>query len=147
MRTDFSLHSFTIVIIFHLQSFSGLRYNTPMYLHKIKLLHLDKTWFLTSGLVIVIIDTAMWDILCRYCKSTNVGVLLYLANLANCVFSLIFVAPTHVNYVDRTLHRRGDAKFNSRQITLFWETPNFIAAKICWFTLCELIFPCVGSHW
>ena len=23
----------------------------------------------------------------------------------------------------------GDAKFNSRQITLFWETPNFIAAK------------------
>ena len=28
-----------------------------------------------------------------YCKSTNFGVLLY---LANCVFSLIFVAPTYV---------------------------------------------------
>ena len=70
-----------------------------------------------------------------YCKSTNFGVLLYLANLANCVFSLIFVAPTYVNYVDRTLHRRGDAKFNSRQITLFWEMPNFIATKICWFTV------------
>ena len=54
-----------------------------------------------------------------YCKSTNFGVLLYLANLANCVFSQIFVTPTYVNYVDRTLHRRGDAKFNSRQITLF----------------------------
>ena len=55
----------------------------------------------------------------NYCKSTNVGVVLYLANLGNCVFSLIFVEPTSVNYVDRTLHRRGDAKFNSRQITLF----------------------------
>ena len=43
----------------------------------------------------------------EYCKSTNFGVLLYLANLANCVFSLIFVTPTYVNYVDRTLHRRG----------------------------------------
>ena len=55
-----------------------------------------------------------------YCKSTNFGVLLYLANLANCVSSLIFVAANI--YVDRTLHRRaagrlGDAKFNSRQIT------------------------------
>ena len=30
----------------------------------------------------------------KYCKSTNFGVLLYLANLANCVFSLIFVPPT-----------------------------------------------------
>ena len=39
----------------------------------------------------------------RYCKSTNFGVLLYLANLANCVFSLIFV-PANI-YVDRTLHR------------------------------------------
>ena len=67
-----------------------------------------------------------------YCKSTNFGVLLY---LANCVFSLIFVAPTYVNYVDRTLHRLGDAKFNSRQITLFWEMPNLIATKICWFTV------------
>ena len=53
----------------------------------------------------------------EYCKSTNFGVLLYLANLANCVFSLIFVAAKI--YVDRTLYRRarGDAKFNSRQIT------------------------------
>ena len=40
-----------------------------------------------------------------YCKSTNFGVLLYLANLANCVFSLIFVAANI--YVDRTLHRRA----------------------------------------
>ena len=38
----------------------------------------------------------------RYCKSTNFGVLLY---LANCVFSLIFVAANI--YVDRTLHRRA----------------------------------------
>ena len=52
-----------------------------------------------------------------YCKLTNFGVLLYLANLANCVSSLIFVAA--IIYVDRTLHRpaAGDAKFNSRQIT------------------------------
>ena len=28
----------------------------------------------------------------NYCKSTNFGVLLYLANLANCVFLLIFVS-------------------------------------------------------
>ena len=41
----------------------------------------------------------------EYCKSTNFGVLLYLANLANCVFSLIFVAAKI--YVDRTLHRRA----------------------------------------
>ena len=54
-----------------------------------------------------------------YCKSTNFGVLLYLANLANFVFLLIIVAPTYVNYVDRTLHKGGDSKFNSRQITLF----------------------------
>ena len=40
-----------------------------------------------------------------YCKSTNFGVLLYLANLANCVSSLIFVAANI--YVDRTLHRRA----------------------------------------
>ena len=41
---------------------------------------------------------------CRsYCKSTNFGVLLYLANLANSVSSLIFVAANI--YVDRTLHR------------------------------------------
>ena len=40
-----------------------------------------------------------------YCKSTNFGVLLYLANLANCVFSLIFVAAK--KYVDRTLYRRA----------------------------------------
>ena len=46
------------------------------------------------------------------------------------------MSPQHTwSYVDRTLHRRGDAKFNSRQITLFWEKPNFIAAKICWFTV------------
>ena len=31
-----------------------------------------------------------------YCKSTNFGMLLYLANLANCVFSLIFVVPKYV---------------------------------------------------
>ena len=37
----------------------------------------------------------------NYCKSTNFGVLLYLANLANCVFSLIFVAANI--YADRTL--------------------------------------------
>ena len=54
-----------------------------------------------------------------HCKSTNFGVLLYLVNLSNYMFSRIFVAPTYVNYVDRTPHRRGDAKFNSRQITLF----------------------------
>ena len=60
-----------------------------------------------SRLKVLIADLYM------YCKSTNFGVLLYLANLANCVFSLIFVAPTYVNYVDRTLHRWGDAKFNS----------------------------------
>ena len=41
----------------------------------------------------------------HYCKSTNFGVLLYLANLANCVSSLIFVAANI--YVDRTLHRRA----------------------------------------
>ena len=40
-----------------------------------------------------------------YYKSTIFGVLLYLANLANCVFSLIFVAAKI--YVDRTLHRRA----------------------------------------
>ena len=45
----------------------------------------------------------------------------------------------YVSYVDRTLHRRGDAKFNSRQVTLFWETPNFIAAKICCFTVHGLV--------
>ena len=74
----------------------------------------------------------------QYCKSTNFGVLLYLANLANCVFSLIFVAANI--YVDRTLHRwaAGRRKFNSRQITLFWKTPNLIAAKICWFTVLEI---------
>ena len=32
----------------------------------------------------------------KYSKSTIFGVLLYLANLANCVFSLIYVAPTYV---------------------------------------------------
>ena len=41
----------------------------------------------------------------RYCKSANFGVLLYLANLANCVSSLIFVAANI--YVDRTLHGRA----------------------------------------
>ena len=65
----------------------------------------------------------MFNLLCSlgnmYCKSTNFSVPLYLANLANYVFSLIFVAPTYVNFVDRTLCRRGDAKFNSLQITLF----------------------------
>ena len=70
------------------------------------------------------------EYVCTYCKSTNFGVLLYLANLVNCVFSLIFVAANI--YVDRTLHRRAAGR---RQITLFWETPNFIAAKICWFTV------------
>ena len=75
-----------------------------------------------------------------YCKSTNFSMLLYLANLANCVFSLIFVVPTYMIVPWSTLHRRGDAKFNSRQITLFWETPNFIAAKICWFTVYGWIF-------
>ena len=49
-----------------------------------------------------------------YCKSTNFGVLL---NLANCVSSLIFVATNM--YVDRTLHRRAAG-----------ETPNLIAAKL-----------------
>ena len=49
-----------------------------------------------------------------YCKSTNFGVLLY---LANCVFSLIFV--TAKIYVDRTLHRRAGRR----------EKPNLIAAK------------------
>ena len=43
-----------------------------------------------------------------YCKSTNFGVLLYLAKLANCVFSLIFVAAKI--YVDRTLHRRASGR-------------------------------------
>ena len=82
-----------------------------------------------------------------YCKSTNFGVLLYLANLANCVFLLIFIVPTYVNYVDRTLHRWGDAKFNSREITLFRETPNFIAAKICWFTgYCDWSVPTWMLH-
>ena len=38
-----------------------------------------------------------------YWKSTDFGVLLYLANSANCVFSLIFVTANI--YVDRTLHR------------------------------------------
>ena len=38
-------------------------------------------------------------------KSANFGVLLYLANLANCVFSLICVDANI--YVDRTLHRRA----------------------------------------
>ena len=56
-----------------------------------------------------------------YCKSTNFGVLLY---LANCVCSLIFVAASI--YVDRTLHRQGAGR---RQIT-FLRTQNFIAAKI-----------------
>ena len=41
----------------------------------------------------------------KYCKSTNFGMVLYLANLANCVSSLIFVAANI--YVDRTLHRRA----------------------------------------
>ena len=41
----------------------------------------------------------------KYCKSTNFGVLLYVANLVNCVFSLIFVAANI--YVDHTLHRRA----------------------------------------
>ena len=49
--------------------------------------------------------------LCHTVNQQIFGVLLYLANLANCVFSLIFVAANI--YVDRTLHRRaaGDAKF------------------------------------
>ena len=66
--------------------------------------------------------------------------------LANCGISLIFVAANilYVSDADRTLHRRGDAKFNSRQITLFWEAPNFIAAKICWFTVCHLYFSIFG---
>ena len=51
------------------------------------------------------------------CKSTNFGVLLY---LANCVSSLIFVAANI--YVDRTLHRRAAG-----------ETPNLIAAKSLYF--------------
>ena len=69
----------------------------------------------------------------NYCKSTNFGVLLY---LVNCVFSLIFVAANI--YIDHTSCMDGpwgDPKFNSRQITLFWEMPKFIAAKICWFTV------------
>ena len=44
-------------------------------------------------------------LLTGYCKSTNFGVLLCLANLANCVSSLIFVAANI--YVDRTLYRRA----------------------------------------
>ena len=74
-----------------------------------------------------LIGTIIWEvqvlhsqvtsrIISEYCKSTNFGMLLY---LADCVFSLIFGAPTYVNYVDRTVHRRGDAKFNSCQTTLF----------------------------
>ena len=43
-----------------------------------------------------------------YCKSTNFGVLLYLVDLANCVFLLIFVAANI--YVDRTLHRRATGR-------------------------------------
>ena len=69
-----------------------------------------------------------------YCKSTNFGMLLY---LANCVFSLIFVAANI--YVDRTLRRRAaerrqinvnhyilrNAKFYSRQNLLIYSTwPN-----------------------
>ena len=64
-----------------------------------------------------------------YCKSTNFGVLLY---LANCVSSLIFLAANI--YVDRTLHRRAaerrqinvnrfilrNAKFYSRQNLLIY---------------------------
>ena len=51
-----------------------------------------------------------------YCKSTNFGVLLYLANLANCVISPIFVAAN--TYVDRCIDGpRRDAK-NSRQINV-----------------------------
>ena len=59
----------------------------------------------------------MYDHNLLYCKSTNFGVLLYLANLANCVSSLIFVAANI--YVDRTLHRRAAG-----------ETPNLIVAKL-----------------
>ena len=47
------------------------------------------------------VPTNFWE----YCKSTNFGVLLYLTNLANCAFSLIFIAANI--YVDRTLHRRA----------------------------------------
>ena len=43
--------------------------------------------------------------------------------------------PTYTSVVHCIDRPRGDAKFNSRQITLFWETPNFIAAKIYWFTV------------
>ena len=41
----------------------------------------------------------------HYCKSTNFAMLLYLANLANCVSSLVFVAANI--YIDCTLHRRA----------------------------------------
>ena len=64
----------------------------------------------------------------KYCKSTNFGVLLYLANLANCVFSLIFAAANI--YVDRTLHRRRRG-----------ETPNLIAAKSLYFEKCQILQP------
>ena len=46
--------------------------------------------------------------------------------------------PTYTSIVHCIDGPRGDAKFNSRQITLFWETSNFIAAKICWFTVTRL---------
>ena len=50
-----------------------------------------------------------------YCKSTNFGVLSY---LANCIILIIFVT-TYGSDVDSTLHRQADAKFKSHQITLF----------------------------
>ena len=52
-----------------------------------------------------------------YCKSTNFAVLLYLANLANCVFSLIYICPANIR--DRTLIVH----------CIDGETPNLIATK------------------
>ena len=65
------------------------------------------------------VTTLAFFLLFIYCKSTNFGVLLYLANLVFWLGLIYLALPTCVSDVDRTLHRGGDAKFNSCQITLF----------------------------
>ena len=63
-----------------------------------------------------------------YCKSTNFGVLLYLANLANCVF---FANICRANIRDRTLIVH----------CIDGETPSLIAAKSLYFEKRPILQP------
>ena len=51
---------------------------------------------ITNNMITLCVGVQLCARYYTYCKSTNFGVLLYLANLTNCMFSLIYVKPTYV---------------------------------------------------